>query len=360
MNFPDNAEPSTARHAMQLARQVSLRVTHLATCYLITRSGEDMRANRRTVGSPTSAFLPGPAASPHAQRAKAILQKHPDVRKLIGRDPSVVVIAATVSAFQIGVASLLQGASPLVVLVAAGFGAFPAITQYATDHEFSHGNVLKSASANKLAAIITSLARGIPSTGHFLAVHPAHHRLLGSYLYDLDVPAAWEASLFSRNPLTKLLFLALFPVLSALRAGRALGHIGGIDRWIVLNYLLQLLVNALVVYAWGWSALGYLVLSSYLAVGPHPLGARVIQEHFVVEEGHETNDYDGPASPFLLFGGRHAGHHDFVGIPASRLRKLYVIASEFYTPVPTYSSYTALLFEFLRSSKRTLWRRIVR
>ena len=73
----------------------------------------------------------------------------------------------------------------------------------------------------------------------------------------------------------------------------------------------------------GWTALGYLFLSSAFAIGLHPVGARWIQEHYLTFPGNqETFSYYGPMNVFALNVGYHNEHHDLMRVPWSRLPAL--------------------------------------
>ena len=54
------------------------------------------------------------------------------------------------------------------------------------------------------------------------------------------------------------------------------------DRWIVLNIAIQLSFDAAVYLVLGPRAILYLLGSFFFSVGLHPLGARWIQEHYLV------------------------------------------------------------------------------
>ena len=102
------------------------------------------------------------------------------------------------------------------------------------------------------------------------------------------------------------------------------------DRWIVLNLLVVLAVDAAIWWLFGGAALGYLALSTLFALGLHPLGGRWIQEHHVTQEGQDTYSYYGPLNRLCFNMGYHHEHHDFPGIPWNRLPRLKRLAPEFY------------------------------
>ena len=114
------------------------------------------------------------------------------------------------------------------------------------------------------------------------------------------------------------------------------------------------------VWAFGWAPAGYLLASTILAVGLHPLGARWIQEHYVFTPGQETYSYYGPLNKVSFNVGYHNEHHDLVSTPWARLPRIRAVAPEFYEPLRAHYSWTALLVEFPSDRRITLFSRIVR
>jgi sphingolipid 4-desaturase/C4-monooxygenase len=88
-------------------------------------------------------------------------------------------------------------------------------------------------------------------------------------------------------------------------------------------------------------------VSFYLATGPSPLGARWIQEHFVLFGAQETNSYVGPCNRLAFNVGLHNENNDFTGVPWHRLPELRRRASEFYADQPMVRSYLALCWRFV-------------
>ena len=64
----------------------------------------------------------------------------------------------------------------------------------------------------------------------------------------------------------------------SLRPERMAG-VAVVDRASLTNLAAQLAFDAAVVALLGWQELAYLLLAKSFALGPHPLGARWIQEH---------------------------------------------------------------------------------
>ena len=113
-----------------------------------------------------------------------------------------------------------------------------------------------------------------------------------------------------------------------------------VNRWVVINVLAQLTYDGALVYFFGWKALAYIFISLLFSVGLHPLGARWIQEHYIVFPGQETVDYYGPGNRVALNIGYHNEHHDFPSIPWNRCPNNNVRAMVPITPPrfrPAYS-----------------------
>jgi len=126
------------------------------------------------------------------------------------------------------------------------------------------------------------------------------------------------------------------------------------------NALAMAVVAAAVVRFAGWEALLYLVLSSCFGVGLHPVGARWIQEHFVMRVGQETYSYYGPWNRLTFNVGYHNEHHDLMTVPWSRLPRIRALAPEFYDGLHAHRSWTRLLLRFVFDRTLTLHSRVVR
>ena len=80
----------------------------------------------------------------------------------------------------------------------------------------------------------------------------------------------------------------------------------------------------------GPKALAYLALSTFFALGLHPVGGRWIQEHYETRKGQETYSYYGPLNRTCFNMGYHNEHHDFAGVPWNNLPKLKKLAPDYY------------------------------
>lgn len=298
---------------------------------------------------------------PHRLRTKAIITAHPEVRQLIGKNPWTMLIIAVCVAFQIVLAYFLRDQSWWLIVALAWFiGAFPSHTLFVCIHEAAHNLIFRRARWNIFAGIFANLPTLLPSAISFKNYHLKHHAFQGVHELDADLPSRWEARLINNYFIGKALWLLFFPVFQAARTIRCKEAVV-IDRWVMLNLVVQFAFDVAVVYFLGWKAFAYLGLSLLFSIGLHPLGARWIQEHYLVlDPNQETYSYYGPLNPVNLNVGYHNEHHDMPSVPWHNLPKLKAIAPEFYDHLKYHPSYTKLFLRFLFSQEVGLFSRILR
>jgi sphingolipid delta-4 desaturase len=210
-----------------------------------------------------------------------------------------------------------------------------------------------------LSGILANLPMVLPSSVSFQRYHLRHHAYQGVYEMDADLPSRWEARLVGRSPLAKGIWLALFPALMITRAIR-LKEVRIIDRWLLLNLALVTAFDGLVFWLWGAKALAYLFASFVFSVGLHPLGARWIQEHYLVSSPQETYSYYGRLNTVAFNVGYHNEHHDFPSVPWNRLPRLRAMAAAWYDSLVSHTSWTLLLVRFLFDRRLLLFSRMTR
>ncbi len=298
---------------------------------------------------------------PHRLRTKAIITAHPEVRALITKNPVTALIITGCVLFQIGMAYLLRDQSWWLIAGLAWFvGAFPSHTLFVCIHEAAHHLIFRKRSWNIYAGIFANFPTLLPSAISFKNYHIKHHAFQGIHELDADLPSRWEARLINNYFIGKTLWLLLFPLFQGARTVRC-REVAVVDRWVLLNIVAQLLFDVAVVYFFGWKAFGYLGLSFMFSIGLHPLGARWIQEHYLVlDPQQETYSYYGPLNPVNLNVGYHNEHHDMPSVPWNNLPKLKAIAPEFYDHLKYHGSYTKLFLQFLFSQEVGLFSRILR
>lgn len=317
------------------------------------------------LGDPVTAheldFKHSTRPEPHRERTKQLLKQHPEIRQLIGKNPMTFWIAVGIVTLQTALAIALANQPWWLVVVAAYFvGAFANHALFVVIHEVAHKLVFRRATPNILAGIFANLPLAVPASVSFTKYHIKHHAFQGIYELDADLPYKWEARLVGRSWWRKAVWLALFPIIEGIRPMR-LREVPFWDRWSTLNVVVQFGFDIAIFVLFGPKALAYLVLSLFFGIGLHPLGARWVQRHFLVEGGEqETYSYYGKLNKLALNVGYHNEHHDFPSVPWNNLPKVKQTAPEVYDGLSAHSSWTRLLFKFLFDRDLTLYSRIVR
>ena len=297
---------------------------------------------------PTPAqFLKSPTQEPHRERTKILLRDHPELRRLIGKNPSTALMILGCVSLQVGLACILRD-SPwwLILPMTFTIGACASHALWTLIHECAHNLVFARTYLNTLASITANLPHLLPAAVSFQRYHLKHHAFQGVYELDADVPSHWEARLIGNSAARKAFWLLLFPVFQVMRPPR-LREIRAFDRWIVLNFVVQIAFDAAIYIFFGPKALIYLGASFLFSVGLHPLGARWIQEHYVLAPPQETYSYYGPANLVAFNVGYHNEHHDLPSVPWNRLPDVRNGAPEMYDSLVHHSSWTRLLLRFI-------------
>jgi sphingolipid delta-4 desaturase len=193
----------------------------------------------------------------------------------------------------------------------------------------------------------------------FRKYHLLHHQHLGEYEMDPDIVCHTEGRLVGDSAWRKALWVALLGVSQALRPLKVKG-VKALDAWIVANILIIAAVDVLVYLVIGPKALAYLALSTFFALGLHPVGGRWIQEHYETRKGQETYSYYGALNKTCFNMGYHNEHHDFAGVPWNNLPKLKQLAPDYYDSLASYRSWTAVLLKFIFDPSMTTYSRVVR
>lgn len=308
-----------------------------------------------------SKFRYSPEPEPHKGRTKQILSKYPEVRKLIGKNPMTIIPLIGIVAGMILISYLLRDSSWwLIFLIAYTVGAFANHSLFVMIHECSHNLLFRGKILNYISSITANLPHILPSAISFTRYHRMHHVHQGNHDLDADLPDFWEAKYLGNNFFSKALWLLLFPFFQLKRTFR-LKYIKPVDNWVVLNWIIQFTFNFVIVFFFGWKALAFMLISFFFSVGFHPLGARWIQEHYLVlDENQETYSYYGFFNNIAFNVGFHNEHHDFPSIPWNRLPELKKQAPSFYDTLQSHQSWTRLFFRFLFDNKITLHSRILR
>lgn len=306
-------------------------------------------------------FIFSPNPEPHRTRTKQILKQHPQIRKLIGKNRfSFFVILFLVTA-QIVLAITVSHSSWLAIFLAAYLaGAFIDHALFVMIHECAHRLVFKKHAANKLAGILANVPQVFPSSVAFERYHIKHHSFQGVHELDADLPNRWEARLINNYFIGKVIWLLFYPFFQAFRITR-LKEIKPFDGWMALNWFLQIVFVAAIWYLSGGKAIAFLTLSFFFSVGLHPLGARWIQEHYLVDASQqETYSYYGMLNKLAFNVGYHNEHHDFPSVPWNKLPQIKKQAPGYYDTLIYHTSWLKLFFRFLFDKEISLFSRLVR
>jgi sphingolipid delta-4 desaturase len=297
---------------------------------------------------------------PHRDRARRLLRDHPEVKELAGHLPLTFAFILGVVALQVTIAFALA-AQPWWVIVAAAWlvGAFADHALWTLIHECTHNLVFRSSRANALAAIVANLPIVFPAAISFRKYHLLHHAYQGDTELDADLAAPWEARLVGSSFVGKALWELFFFAFQALRVQR-LPRVQFLDGWYLFNAAVQVAFATALVLAGGWPVLAYVTLSSVFSIGLHPLGARWIQEHYLVAPPQETYSYYGPLNRVAFNVGYHNEHHDAMRVPWLRLPRVRALAPELYDGLVSHRSWTRLWLKFLLDPSLSLYSRAVR
>eukprot|EP00584_Thalassiosira_punctigera_P005641 CAMPEP_0172529366 /NCGR_PEP_ID=MMETSP1067-20121228/3465_1 /TAXON_ID=265564 ORGANISM="Thalassiosira punctigera, Strain Tpunct2005C2" /NCGR_SAMPLE_ID=MMETSP1067 /ASSEMBLY_ACC=CAM_ASM_000444 /LENGTH=399 /DNA_ID=CAMNT_0013313407 /DNA_START=143 /DNA_END=1342 /DNA_ORIENTATION=- len=313
--------------------------------------------------------------APHTARAKEILKNHPSIKPLLGsKNPMSAVYIVGLVLIQVAFASYFDwrhnynvpgpvGLTTELLLVSYTFGAVVTHGLWVLVHECCHHLVFKTRWLNRVFNLICNIPMVIPMSVGFCVFHMPHHTHLGDLERDADIALPIEAWFLGGGALRRLMWQALYPLILGLRSqlNRYASQLWKQSAWTPWA-LPQFLVQTAFVTSWyhghqqSWHGLRYMLLSCYFSIGPHPLGVRWIQEHYVVEEGQETYSYYGPLNKVAFNIGYHNEHHDFPTVPYNELPKLTNAAPEAYDTLRSHSSWIRLWWEFLTNTEWEVFR----
>eukprot|EP01027_Heterolobosea_sp_BB2_P011476 GEZU01016702.1.p1 GENE.GEZU01016702.1~~GEZU01016702.1.p1 ORF type:complete len:330 (-),score=62.51 GEZU01016702.1:140-1129(-) len=226
-------------------------------------------------------------------------------------------------------------------------------------HECSHNLAFGNVKFDRWLGIFVNLILGIPSAQTFRRYHLEHHQYQGVDGLDTDLPTNLEGVIVKKcSPLRKALWMLIQPALYSLRP--VFVNPKNLTLWELVNIVIQLTFDAGIYYFFGIKALVYLVASTLLGMGIHPLAAHFIAEHYVSNPGQETYSYYGPLNIVSFNVGYHNEHHDFANIPGSRLPQLRKIAPEFYDNLVSYDSWVQVLYWYIFNPQINPYSRIKR
>ncbi len=305
-------------------------------------------------------FIYKTGSEPHRIRTKEILRQFPDMRKLIGKNPFTFFPIIGLVSFQLVLSWLLADQSWWLVVGAAYFlGAFADHSLFVMVHECAHRLLFKNPEANRLSGILANVPLIFPSSVSFEQYHIKHHSFQGVHELDGDLPNYWEARLIDNYFIGKVIWLLFYPFFQLFRIAR-LQEIKPFNKWVALNWLVQIITIVAISYFFGTKAVMFLIFSFFFSVGLHPLGARWIQEHYLTNGEQETYSYYGPLNSISFNVGFHNEHHDFPSVPWNKLPQIRSNAPAFYNTLSYHTSWTKLFFRFLFDKEISLYSRILR
>ena len=305
------------------------------------------------------AFIIVEVPQPHPNRARQILESHPDVKKLFGPSPLSAVLVVLLVTLQIATAYAISEQPVWVIALASFFiGAFVDHALWVLLHECAHHLIFRNKTLNRITALVINFPFFFPSTVMFCIYHLTHHKYLGDPQRDTDIAPRWEAWLLRHGFWGRLLWQCLYPLTQCTRTLSIdpRGRSASWHRWIPANFVVQCAFDLVLLYFAGRHTFRYLFFSVFFSIGPHPLGARWIQEHYVFRKGQETYSYYGWLNVPSLNIGYHNEHHDLPQIPWHRLPKLKRLAPEMYEQLYSHTSLTRLWLRFLFDRKLQLFR----
>ncbi|KAI9482188.1 sphingolipid delta-4 desaturase [Coemansia sp. RSA 1821] len=299
---------------------------------------------------------------PHQKRQKAILAKHPEVRKLYGNEPLTAVIGAIATAVQLAAAYKVGCVWTdmhwsIILAIAYFLGGTISALYGVVIHEAGHNLVFKRPLYNRLTGLMVNLPMVVPISQSFRRYHLEHHQFQGVEGRDPDLPLDAEVKHIHNNPLLKFFWVLCY---GGMYVARGLAMKKPPQRWELINWAFIVVVDVLIARFMSVRSLAYLGVSVFFGYGLHPGAAHFIQEHYIFRDGQETYSYYGTGNIFYLNIGLHNEHHDFPQIPWTRIYKLRRIAAEFYDPLYAHTSWFGVIFKFITSPVQGPQARLVR
>lgn len=176
-------------------------------------------------------------------------------------------------------------------------------------------------------------------------------------MIDVDIPTV-EEGLFFNTTLRKLFFVVFQIFFYALRPMFVNPKKPGL--WEAANAFCCISFDVLIWWTLGpWASI-YLLSSTFLGGGIHPVAGHFIAEHYVFVKGAETYSYYGWLNIFAFNVGYHNEHHDFPNVPGCRLPQVRQIAAEFYDPLPCHDSWVKVIYDYITDPSITAFSRVRR
>lgn len=308
--------------------------------------------------TPKEAFTWKKEPEPHSVRRKKILADHPEIKTLFKPDPISAVFCFCSVVIQISMAYLVRNASWPVLLLCTYVvsGTMNHSLQLAM-HELSHDLWFPKRWQNLAFGFFSNLPGVFASSATFRRYHAEHHTDQGVDTIDTDIPSELEGKMFRGVP-GKLFFVLFMPFFYSFRPMIIRPKM--MNNMELANWVVQLSFDFFVLHYFGVKSLFYLMFGSLLGLGLHPMSGHFIAEHFEFILGQETYSYYGPLNYLAYNVGYHNEHHDFPRVPGRLLPKVREMAPEYYDTLPSYNSWSRVLYDFIFSPNVTLHNRVKR
>ncbi|UJR27148.1 hypothetical protein I4U23_008447 [Adineta vaga] len=288
---------------------------------------------------------------PHTTRRREMLQKYPQIKKLMGHDWRIAIQVVITVLIQLTMAILVRDLPWKLVwlftyIVSGTLNHSLSISFHEIGHNLAFGN--HRPLANRILGYIANLPLCIPSSVTFKKYHIDHHKFQGDDILDPDLPTYFEAWLF-QSRIGKIIYIAAQPLLYGVRP--LLRVPKPMTVLEVVNLIIEFIFDGLVMYFLGRKSIVYLFFGTVLGLGLHPISGHFISEHYIFVEGYETYSYYGPMNYITYNVGYHNEHHDFPNIPGYALPKLKKIAPDYYDNLPCHTSWLKVLINFICDPK---------
>lgn len=328
---------------------------------------------------------------PHATRRSLILKKYPQIKKLMIVDKRFKWIVVGIVLLQIFSFYLLSHVQSFWFLLITAY-CFTGVINHSLSlaiHEISHNQAFgpNKPLHNKLFGIFANLPIGFPISITFKRYHLEHHRYQGNDVLDTDIPSRFEAEIFTTT-FRKLLWVIMQPFFYGFRP---LFVYPKKPTWLeFLNLVVQLFFDLIIGYYLGWKIVVYMIGSSLIAMGLHPIAGHFISEHYImfeinrneiIKKAQESNNklekfpsdeelssceiingiyahnglmlipetcsYYGPLNWLTFNVGYHVEHHDFPSVPGTLLPEIRKIAPEYYDSLHYHDSWTKVIYRYI-------------
>ncbi len=289
----------------------------------------------------------------HTFRRREILKVNPSIKKLYGPEwKSKWISLFLLFIPQIYISLNIHKLSYInYFLVSYFIGATITQALFLAIHELSHNLFFKNIKYNKLYSIFLNLPIGIPFSISFRDYHLEHHKHLGKFGLDTDLPSNIENKIVKGKYL-KTIWLSLQIVWYAFRPILIKQY--PLTLYHTLNILSQLLFNTLIFKIFGIGPILYFLLCDLIAGGLHPCAYHFISEHYLLNKSsQETFSYYGKLNYLTWNVGYHNEHHDFPCIAWSKLPIVKENCTD-YNKLIYYKSWYKIFYKFIFNDNITL------